>query len=154
MAQIVSDGATPPGGGSFYPLTAQRTGTKFWDIVYSRNYLVAANQVMGTGITGGGTVTPPPPPPPPTAATTATAATRRVHDAIFLRVTRRGDVRERRMVATRFRRRRWWRRRHRLRDARSLRVAGRGNLPERWTAAPRFHYQADNVGFPRRHSNT
>ena len=51
-AQIVTDGAV---GGSFYPLVAQRPGSNQWDVVYSRNFAAATNQIVSTSSTGGGT---------------------------------------------------------------------------------------------------
>ena len=61
-AQIITEGA---GHGSFHPLTASRPGTNQWDVVYSRDFRGATNQIIGSGGGGGGTPPPPPPPPPP-----------------------------------------------------------------------------------------
>jgi hypothetical protein len=50
---IITDGATQ-NGGSFYPRTTQHVGAKQWDVVYSRNYQAATNQIVATSSTGGG----------------------------------------------------------------------------------------------------
>jgi hypothetical protein len=56
--QIVTDGARA--GGSNYPLTTARTGTNQWDIVYSRDFAAAANQIVASGSNGAATPTPVP----------------------------------------------------------------------------------------------
>ncbi len=47
-----SDGAAPTAG-SYYPKTAARANSNQWDIVYSRNFVQSANQIVASGATGG-----------------------------------------------------------------------------------------------------
>ena len=62
--QLITDGARL---GSYYPMTTQRRGTNQWDVVYSRDFRGATNQIVGSSTTGGGPgSTPPPTTPPPT----------------------------------------------------------------------------------------
>ena len=67
--QILTEGA---GHGSFHPLTTARPGSNQWDVVYSRDFRGATNQIVASASSGGGGApappppapTPPPPPPP------------------------------------------------------------------------------------------
>jgi hypothetical protein len=70
-AQIVTDGATPNSGGSFYPMAAQRPWANQWNIVYSRDFRGATTQIMTTASNGAtaaatSTSTPATPTTPPT----------------------------------------------------------------------------------------
>ena len=50
-AQILTEGA---GHGSFHPLTTARPGSNQWDVVYSRDFRGATNQIVASASSGGG----------------------------------------------------------------------------------------------------
>lgn len=55
VTEVTSGGSLAPRG-SFYPLVTARTAANHWNVVHSRGYLSARNQIVASG--GGGIVTP------------------------------------------------------------------------------------------------
>jgi hypothetical protein len=72
-SQIISDGGTNMG--SFYPLAEHRTATNQWNMVYSRGYRGATNQILASAATATSSPAPSAPPPPPPPAPVPTACT-------------------------------------------------------------------------------
>jgi hypothetical protein len=50
-AQVVTNGAAL---GSFHPLATSRAGTNNWNVIYSRDFRGATDQIVASGTTGGG----------------------------------------------------------------------------------------------------
>ena len=65
-ADIITNGAQM---GSFYPMVSARGGLNNWDVVYTRDFRGATNQLIATTATGGGQGPPPPAPGPAPAPT-------------------------------------------------------------------------------------
>ena len=70
-ANIITNGAR---AGSFYPMVSARGSLNNWDVVYSRDFRGATNQLIATTATGGGQGPPPPPAPGPAPAPAPTSS--------------------------------------------------------------------------------
>jgi hypothetical protein len=67
VTEVTSGGSLAPSG-SYYPLVTARTAANHWNVVHSRGYLSARNQIVASG---GPTVTPTGPAPAPGGCATA-----------------------------------------------------------------------------------